>query len=129
MARTASNVERIRQPFTWRQGLRIALVVVGIAGGVAIALALTPRGDTLAFDVGLARGAALGLLLGIVAAALVPSGRGPVTAPRVRPSGFDALRAELAADPMPADHANDVAADRAADGDVAVREPEVAGER
>ncbi|MFA9429769.1 hypothetical protein [Egicoccus sp. AB-alg2] len=97
MARQKSNVERIRQPVPWRLPLRIALVLGGVAAGIALALALTPRGDTLAFDVGLVRGALLGLLLGAVAAGLVPNrgARPPSAPPKIRPSGFDALRVEM----------------------------------
>ena len=99
MSRPKSNVERIRRPVTWRLPLRIVLVLGGLAAGIALALALTPRGiDTLSFDVGLARGAMVGLLIGGVAAALVPGAheeRPSSAPPKVRPSGFDALRAEM----------------------------------
>jgi hypothetical protein len=98
VARSRSNVERIRRPITLRHLLRAILVVAGIVGGVAVAWAITPQGDLLAFDAGLVRGGLLGAVVGLGAAALVPLRDAPAPVVRPRPSGFDALRAELDAE-------------------------------
>jgi hypothetical protein len=116
VARSRSNVERIRQPFGIRHVVRGLLLVAGVVGGVLVAWSLTPQSDLLSFDVALARGALLGLVVGLGAAALVPLRDAPPTVVHPRPSGFDALRAELEAeraraaaageaDPVPADPA------------------------
>jgi hypothetical protein len=94
----SSNVERIRQPFGIRHVLRGLLLVAGVVGGVLVAWSLTPQTDLLSFDVALARGALLGLVVGLGAAALVPLRDAPPTIVRPRPSGFDPLRAELEAE-------------------------------
>jgi hypothetical protein len=115
VARSRSNVERLRQPIGVRHVLRGLLVVVGVVAGVLLAWSLTPQTDLLSFDVALVRGGLLGLVVGIGAAALVPLRDAPPTVVRPRPSGFDPLRAELEAeraraatdepgDPAPDDH-------------------------
>jgi hypothetical protein len=115
VARSRSNVERIRQPIGVRHVLRGLLVVAGAVGGILLAWSLTPQTDLLSFDVALVRGALLGLVVGIGAAAFVPLRDAPPTVVRPRPSGFDPLRAELEAeraraadeapgDPAPGDH-------------------------
>jgi hypothetical protein len=98
VARSRSNVERIRQPFGIRHVVRGFLLVAGVVGGVLVAWSLTPQTDLLSFDVALARGALLGLVVGLGAAALVPLRDAPPTVVHPRPSGFDALRAELEAE-------------------------------
>jgi hypothetical protein len=98
VSRSPSNVERIRHPWTVRHLVRLLLVLGGIAAGVALAWVLTPQGDTLTFDVGLARGAALGLVLGLAAAALVPTREAPTRVVRPRPSTFEAWKAEVDAE-------------------------------
>jgi hypothetical protein len=98
VARSRSNVERIRQPFGIRHVVRGLLLVAGVVGGVLVAWSLTPQSDLLSFDVALARGALLGLVVGLGAAALVPLRDAPPTVVHPRPSGFDALRAELEAE-------------------------------
>jgi hypothetical protein len=52
----------------------------------------------LAFDAGLVRGALLGAVVGFGVAAFVPLADAPPPVVRPRPSGFDALRAELEAE-------------------------------
>jgi hypothetical protein len=98
VARSRSNVERIRQPVGIRHVLRGLLIVAGVVGGILVAWSLTPQTDLLSFDVALARGALLGLVVGIGAAAFVPLRDAPPTVVHPRPSGFDALRAELDAE-------------------------------
>jgi hypothetical protein len=98
VARSRSNVERIRRPLSLRHLLRAVLVLAGVLGGIAVAWAITPQGDTLAFDAGLVRGALLGAVVGFGVAAFVPLADAPPPVVRPRPSGFDALRAELEAE-------------------------------
>jgi hypothetical protein len=98
VARSRSNVERIRRPLGFRHVLRALLVAAGIVGGIVVSWALTPQSDLLAFDVALARGAVLGAVVGIGAAALIPLRDAPPPVVRPRPSGFDALRAEMEAE-------------------------------
>jgi hypothetical protein len=105
VARSRSNVERIRRPLSLRHLLRAVLVLAGVVGGIAIAWAITPQGDMLAFDAGLVRGALLGAVVGFGVAALVPLSDAPPPVVRPRPSGFDALRAELEAERARADAA------------------------
>jgi hypothetical protein len=97
-SRSRSNVERIRQPIGIRHVVRGLLLVAGVVGGIVVAWSLTPQTDLLSFDVALARGALLGLVVGLGAAALVPLREAPPTVVHPRPSGFDALRAELEAE-------------------------------
>jgi hypothetical protein len=98
MARSRSNVERIRRPLTIRHVIRAALVLAGVVAGVAVAWAITPAGDLLAFDTALVRGALLGAVVGFGVAALVPLRDTPPPVVRPRPSGFDPLRTELEAE-------------------------------
>jgi hypothetical protein len=98
VARSRSNAERIRRPLSFRHVLRALLVVAGIVGGIVVSWALAPQSDLLAFDVALARGAVLGAVVGIGAAALIPLRDPPPPVVRPRPSGFDALRAEMEAE-------------------------------
>jgi hypothetical protein len=113
VTRSRSNVERIRRPLTVRHLVRAVLVLAGIVGGIAVAWAITPRGDVLAFDAGLVRGALLGAVVGLGVAAFVPLRDAPVSVVRPRPSGFDALRAELEAERARGDTATDAATDAA----------------
>jgi hypothetical protein len=101
VARSRSNVERIRRPLTIRHLLRAVALLTATVGGVVVAWVITPRGDVLAFDAGLVRGALLGAVIGLAVAALIPLRDAPAQVVRPRPSGFDALRAELEA-PLPA---------------------------
>jgi hypothetical protein len=98
VARTRSNVERVRRPFTLRHALRVAIVAAGLTAGVVVAWVITPQSDLLAFDTALVRGALVGGLLGLVLAALVPLRERPPLVVHPRPSGFDALRAEMEAE-------------------------------
>jgi hypothetical protein len=75
----------------------VALLTATV-GGIVVAWAITPRGDVLAFDAGLVRGALLGAVIGLAVAALIPLRDAPAPVVRPRPSGFDALRAELEAE-------------------------------
>jgi hypothetical protein len=98
VARSRSNVERIRRPLSLRHLLRAVIVLSGVVGGIAVAWAITPQADMLAFDAGLVRGALLGAVVGFGVAAFVPLADAPPPVVRPRPSGFDALRAELEAE-------------------------------
>jgi hypothetical protein len=98
VARSRSNVERIRRPLTIRHLLRAVALLTATVGGVVVAWVITPRGDVLAFDAGLVRGALLGAVIGLAVAALIPLRDAPAQVVRPRPSGFDALRAELEAE-------------------------------
>jgi hypothetical protein len=116
VARSRSNVERIRRPLSLRHLLRAVLVLAGVVGGIAVAWAITPQGDTLAFDAGLVRGALLGAVVGLGVAAFVPLTETPPPVVRPRASGFDALRAELEAERARAAATDTDPADVAADG-------------
>jgi hypothetical protein len=98
VARSRSNVERVRLPLTIRHVVRGILVLAGVVGGIVVAWGIAPQSDLLAFDLALVRGALLGAVVGLGAAALVPLRQSPPPVVRPRPSGFDALRAELEAE-------------------------------
>jgi hypothetical protein len=98
VARSRSNVERIRRPLTVRHLLRAVALLTATVGGILVAWAIAPRGDVLAFDAGLVRGALLGAVIGLAVAALIPLRDAPAMVVRPRPSGFDTLRAELEAE-------------------------------
>jgi hypothetical protein len=100
VARSHSNVERIRRPLTTRHLLRALALLAATGGGIAVAWVIAPRGDLLAFDTGLVRGALLGAVIGVAVAALIPLREAPTRVVRPRPSGFDTLRAELEAERM-----------------------------
>jgi hypothetical protein len=98
VARHPSNVQRVRRPLTVRHLLRGVIFASGLIGGIVTAWLVVPRSDLLAFDLGLAQGAAAGALIGLCLAVMVRLPSTPQGPAKPRPSGFDALVAALDAD-------------------------------
>jgi hypothetical protein len=101
VARQRSNVQRVRRPLTIRHAVRGLIFAAGLVGGILTAWLVVPRSDLLAFDLGLAQGAAAGALIGLCLSVMVSLPSTPKGPAKPRPSNFEAMVAALDADGAP----------------------------